>query len=161
MRAGSQGARLAAGPGRRRSPLRARLEARAFGVAVGRLGMSIDNTRILEVAGRRTGTIRATPVRLLEVNGTRYLVGLCIGSEWPANLRAARIAKLRKGRSVVQAEAVELPAGERPTILRAYLMAATRPKTLSLLGGGSRNPTDTHLAAIAADHPVFRIRVID
>ena len=91
----------------------------------------------------------------------RYLVGLCIGSEWPANLRAARIAKLRKGRSVVQAEAVELPAGERPTILRAYLMAATRPKTLSLLGGGSRNPTDTHLAAIAADHPVFRIRVID
>jgi len=42
-------------------------------------------------------------------------------------------------------------------VLRAYLAAATRRKTLDLLGAGRRDPDDAHLHRIAPEHPVFRL----
>ena len=56
------------------SRTRHRLETRFFRVAIERFGAQIDSTWILEVAGRRTGVPRFTPVKLLEVDDERYLV---------------------------------------------------------------------------------------
>ena len=39
-----------------------------------RLGVSIYGSRVLYVRGRTTGQMRSTPVNLLTIDGTRYLV---------------------------------------------------------------------------------------
>jgi hypothetical protein len=134
-----------------------RVESRLFRVAVERLGVEIDHTWILEVPGRRSGLPRFAPVKVLQVEAERFLVSL-YDSDWARNLRAAGgRARLRRRGMIIPALAVELPAPERPAILRAYLAAATRGQTLDILGAGRRDPEEDHLRRIAADHPVFRL----
>jgi deazaflavin-dependent oxidoreductase (nitroreductase family) len=140
----------------------ARLESRLFRIAVERFGLDIDHTWILEVPGRRTGVPRFTPLKVLEVDKEHYLVALHHDSDWPRNLRAAAgSARLRHRRRVIAVDALELPSQERTRILRGYLAAATRGRTLDILGAGRRDPEEGHLRRIAADHPVFRIAVAD
>jgi deazaflavin-dependent oxidoreductase (nitroreductase family) len=135
-----------------------RLESRVFRIAIERFGAKIDNSWILEVAGRRTGVPRYTPVKLLDVDSERFLVALYGDTEWSRNLRAARgRAKLRRRRRILPVLGAELPPDERPRILGAYLATATRPKTVEILGAGRRQPDEVHLQRIAAAHPVFRL----
>ena len=139
------------------SRTRHRLESRIFRIAIERFGAQIDDTWILEVPGRRTGVRRFTPVKVLQVDGERHLVSLPGHTEWARNLRAAGEARLRQRGRILPVRAEELPPAERPPVLRAYLAAATRARTLDLLGAGSRDPDDAHLRRIAADHPVFHL----
>ena len=140
----------------------ARLESRLFRIGVERFGLDIDHTWILEVPGRRTGVPRFTPVKLLEVGNEHFLVALHHGSDWPRNLRAAAgSARLRHRGRIVAVLALELPSQERTPILRRYLASATRGQTLDILGAGRREPEESHLRRIAADHPVFRLTVAD
>ena len=135
-----------------------RVEVRLFRVAVERFGADIDHTWILEVPGRRSGSPRFAPVKLLQVDLDRFLVSLYEDSNWPRNLRAAGgQARLRRRGSALPVTAVELSPPQRPTVLRAYLAAATRGQTLDILGAGRRDPDDDHLRRIAGDHPVFRL----
>jgi deazaflavin-dependent oxidoreductase (nitroreductase family) len=137
-----------------------RLESRVFRVAIEQFGANIDNSWILEVLGRRTGVLRHNPVKLLDVDGERYLVALYGHADWSRNLRAAGgVGQLRHRGRTLSIAAEELPADERPRMLRAYLAAATRRKTLDILGAGRRNPDEEHLRRIALDHPVFRLTV--
>jgi deazaflavin-dependent oxidoreductase (nitroreductase family) len=138
-----------------------RLESRAFRIAVERFGAHIDNTWILELPGRRTGVLHYTPVKLLDVDAERFLVGLYGHTDWSRNLRTSGAGRLRQKGSSLFVRAEELPPAERPRILRAYLAAATRRRTLDILGGGRRDPEETHLRRIAGDHPVFRLTVIE
>jgi deazaflavin-dependent oxidoreductase (nitroreductase family) len=137
-----------------------RLESRVFRVAIERFGVDIDHTWILELPGRRTGVLHHTPVKLLDVDGARYLVALYGQTDWSRNLRAAGGTALLRHRSrTLSIAATELPVVERPRILRAYLDAATRGKTVDILGAGRRDADEGHLRRIAADHPVFRLTV--
>src|SRR5690348_7167755 len=54
---------------------------------VGRLGLGNDGVRILEVKGRSSGAWHPTPVRLLELDGQRYIVALRGETQWVRNLR--------------------------------------------------------------------------
>jgi len=143
------------------SRTRHRLEARLFRIAIERFGAQIDSTWILEVAGRRTAIPRFTPVKLLEVDGERYLVSLSGRTDWSRNLAAAGQAVLRHRGRALPMRAEEVPPPERPRVLRAYLAAATRAATLDLLGAGSREPDEAHLRRIAPDHPVFHLTPLE
>ena len=119
-----------------------------------RLGRDIDGIRELEVAGRRTGKPRRTPVKVLEVDGERYVVSLNGASGWVCNLRERETARLRFGRRVEDVVATEIPDAEKPPIVRAYLRAATRPETRRRL---ARAVPEPGAGPGAASLPVFRL----
>jgi deazaflavin-dependent oxidoreductase (nitroreductase family) len=102
-----------------------------------RLGRDIDGVRELEVAGRRTGRRRRTPVKVLEVEGELYVVSLSGSCGRVCNLRAGRTARLRLGRRVDDVLATELADEQKAPVVRAYLASATRPATRARLGSAS------------------------
>jgi F420H(2)-dependent quinone reductase len=51
-----------------------------------RLGIGVWGLRILEVRGRKTGEPRRTPVNLLTLDGSRYLVAPRGHTQWVRNL---------------------------------------------------------------------------
>jgi deazaflavin-dependent oxidoreductase (nitroreductase family) len=122
------------------------------------LGWTPGNTVTLEVAGRKTGEPRSTVVNSVEVDDERYLVAPRGETEWVRNVRAAGgEAVIRHGkRARVKLE--ELPVSERAPIIAAYL-----PKnaiaTKKHFGVEPDAPIE-EFERVAADHPVFRIRVL-
>lgn len=118
-------------------------------------GIGPQRVVTLEVPGRRSGRTQSLPLVVADLDGTRYLVSM-LGQRagWVANVRAADgMAVLRHGRSE-RVRLVEVPAAQRPAILRRYLDLAP--------GGRPHIPVDRHapdadFEAIAADFPVFRI----
>jgi deazaflavin-dependent oxidoreductase (nitroreductase family) len=110
----------------------------------------------LEVAGRRSGRRISLPVVIADYEGERYLVAMLgDGAAWVANVRAARgRAVLRRGRPE-EVRLEEVAPDDRAPILRRYVEVAP--------GAGAHIPVDRRaplgeFEAIAADHPVFRIR---
>ena len=77
-------------------------------------GVSVLGSRVLTVAGRRSGEPRSVPVNLLDLDGERYLVAPRGNTQWVRNVRAAGTAELRVGRRVERVRLVEVPATERP-----------------------------------------------
>ncbi len=110
-----------------------------------RLGREIDGVRELEAVGRHSGKRRRTPVKVIHLDGKRYIVSLSGPSGWVCNLRARPEATLRFGRAVDEVLAIELGDGEKAPVIRAYRDSATREETRRLL---SRGP---------ASVPVFRL----
>jgi deazaflavin-dependent oxidoreductase (nitroreductase family) len=100
----------------------------------------------LVVAGRRTGKPLEVPVIVAEVDGGRYLVSTRGESDWVRNLRAAGSGELRRKGSSERFTASELPVGERPPVITAYVARAGRT-----VEGYFRTLPDP------ADHPVFRV----
>jgi deazaflavin-dependent oxidoreductase (nitroreductase family) len=128
------------------------------GVVAGltRLGVSVWGSRVLEVKGRTSGEPRRTPVNLLTFDGTRYLVAARGETQWVRNLRVAGDGVLLVGRRRQPFTALELPADEKPEVLRAYLKR-WKAEVGVFFDGASAASSDAELAAIADKHPVFRI----
>jgi deazaflavin-dependent oxidoreductase (nitroreductase family) len=118
--------------------------------------VSVAGSRILEVRGRKTGEPRRTPVNPLALDGTRYLVAPRGQTQWVRNLRAQGEGRLLVGRRAERFAAVELPDGDKPAILRAYL---ERWKWVvgAFFDGVGPDSDDDELRRVAPDHPVFRI----
>jgi deazaflavin-dependent oxidoreductase (nitroreductase family) len=119
-----------------------------------RMGRRPGGAATLMVPGRTTGKPRNTPVNPLEYEGATYLVAPRGHTHWARNLQAAGSGELRMGRKTRQFEASEVPAGERPPIIRAYLDRWGFTKSQFDLRG---DETAEQLAAIAELHPVFRL----
>ncbi|GAB4326779.1 MAG: nitroreductase family deazaflavin-dependent oxidoreductase [Dehalococcoidia bacterium] len=122
---------------------------------VTRLGLSLRGSRVLFVKGRKSGKWRSTPVNPLTVDGARYLVAPRGETHWVRNIRASGEGRLKLGRRTEAIRVEEVPVGERPPILRAYLKR-WRAETGKFFGV-SKDPTDDELERIAPHHPVFRI----
>ncbi len=120
------------------------------------LGVSVMGSRVLEVKGRKSGEWRATPVNLLEVDGTRYLVAPRGRTQWVRNMRVAGGGRLKLGRRTEDFKAAEVPAAESVPILRAYLKKWAWEVGAFFDGVGAK-ASDAELERIAPDHPVFRI----
>ena len=127
-------------------------------LAVGRLGLDDHNgTRVLEVKGRTSGAWRTNPVKLLELDGQRYLVAMYGETQWVRNLRAQGSGRFRLGGQVTDFQAVELAGEEKLPVLRAYfrrwwsLVAPMTPVT-------SPNAADEELTKAAPLYPVFRLQ---
>jgi deazaflavin-dependent oxidoreductase (nitroreductase family) len=128
------------------------------GVVAGltKLGISVWGSRVLEVRGRTSGEPRRTPVNLLTFDGAKYLVAPRGETQWVRNLRAAGDAVLIVGRRRQTFSAQELPDGEKPEVLRAYLKR-WKAEVGVFFDGVSAVSSDEELDRIAPRHPVFRI----
>ncbi|MGG5259030.1 nitroreductase family deazaflavin-dependent oxidoreductase [Phycicoccus avicenniae] len=119
-------------------------------------GVSLLGSRVLTVRGRRSGLPRSTPVNLLVHDGERYLVAPRGNTEWVRNVRAAGEAELRVGRRVERVRLTELPAGERPVVLRVYLRRWGW-EVGRFVEGLTKASSEDQLAAAAPGFPVFRL----
>ena len=122
-----------------------------------RLGRDIDGVRELEVRGRRTGKPRRTPVKVLEVDGERYLVSLYGRSGWVRNLRSQGVARLRFGRDVEEVRAVEVADDEKRPIALAYLAGAGREETRRSLAWAADGVSEEEARRGAVSVPIFRL----
>ena len=122
-----------------------------------RAGISVLGSRVLEVPGRKTGQPHRTPVNLLELEGTRYLVAPRGHTQWVRNLRVSGRGRLLVGRRSEQFAARELSDDEKPPVLRAYLKRWKREVGVFFEGVGPES-SDEELLRVAPDHPVFRIQ---
>ena len=91
--------------------------------ALTRAGISVWGSRELRVRGRASGEWRTTPVNLLTVDRTRYLVAPRGETQWVRNLRAAKQGELRVGRRTEAFTAIEIADDEKPSILRRLSQA--------------------------------------
>ncbi len=121
-----------------------------------RLGISLLGSRILYVRGRTSGEWRTTPVNMLTLNGSRYLVAPRGVTQWVRNLRASGNGELHVGRRVETFTATELSDDEKPAILRAYLKRWGW-EVGRFFEGLNANASEEEVQAVAPGFPVFRI----
>jgi len=93
---------------------------RAFGALVG-LGLGLPHNYLLEVSGRKTGQVRATPVNVLELDGKRFLVAGRGRTQWVRNAEVAGAVVLRKGWRRRTFRLRPLAGREKLAVLSAYL----------------------------------------
>ncbi len=121
-----------------------------------RAGLSVWGSRELRVRGRTSGEWRTTPVNLLTLEGTRYLVAPRGQTQWVRNLRVAGTGELRLGRRTETFRATEVVDAEKTPILRAYLKR-WKAEVGVFFDGVSATSSDDEVLRIAPDHPVFRL----
>ena len=122
-----------------------------------RLGVSVWGSRVLEHRGRVSGRPHRTPVNLLTIDGTEYLVAPRGETEWVRNVRRADgHLVLILGRRRQSRTARELPVAERVPVLRAYLRR-WKFETGMFFAGVTPDSTDAQWADEAARHPVFAL----
>ena len=124
--------------------------------AATRLGVSVWGSRELRVRGRSSGEWRSTPVNLLEVDGTRYLVAPRGDTQWVRNLRVAGGGQLRLGRRTEPFAAHEVPDAEKEPLLREYLRR-WKFEVGQFFDGVSATSPEAELQRIAPAHPIFAI----
>ena len=122
-----------------------------------RRGLSLMGSRVLSVAGRKSGVRRSTVVNVLPMEGERFLVAPRGHTQWTRNLRAAPTAELRVGRRVEVITAQEVPDARKVPVLREYLRRWSW-EVGQFFEGIDHHSTDDQLAAIAPDFPVFEVR---
>lgn len=136
-----------------RGDARARRWARAW-VRIISTGLMPRRWVVLEVRGRRTGTVTRFPLGLADVDGRWYCVSMLGECNWVRNVRAADGRAVLRARRSGPVRLTEVPVADRAPILRRYVQ--------KVLGGRPHIPVDRHrpveaFAAIAAERPVFLI----
>lgn len=124
---------------------------------IGRLGRSAGDVHLLAVRGRTSGRTQVTPVKVLCVDGRRYVVSRYGQTHWARNLRAAPETELRVGSRRELVRALVVAREEAARALREYVRQTSLKSTASLLGVGSADAPDAEFLQSAADHPVFRL----
>jgi deazaflavin-dependent oxidoreductase (nitroreductase family) len=120
-------------------------------------GISVWGSRVLEVRGRKSGDPRRTPVNLLELDGTQYLVSARGNGQWVRNVRAADGSlALLLGHHRDERTAEEVPDSEKSPVLRAYLRK-WKSEVGIFFDGVTANSEESDFQRIAPKHPVFRL----
>ena len=132
----------------------ARILNRAWAIVVS-TGVASNDYVTLEVTGRKSGRIVSFPLVMVIVDGERYLVSMLGDNvQWVRNVRASggKAVLRRGGRENIQLE--EVPADQRPPILKAYLQIATgaRPHV-----SVNKDAPLAEFEKIAPSYPVFRV----
>lgn len=97
-----------------------RIVNRVFGFLV-KIGFGLTHNFLLEVQGRKSGSIYATPVNVLTHENKRYLVAPRGDTQWVRNVVVSQKATLVRGakRENVRMRAIADEA--KPEILKAYV----------------------------------------
>jgi deazaflavin-dependent oxidoreductase (nitroreductase family) len=127
---------------------------RVFGFLVG-LGLGFSHNYLLEVRGRKSGKLYSTPVDLLELGSTRYLVAPRGRTQWVRNAEAAGEITLKKGNTRRKFQLRPIADADKPPILKAYLDNFKREvQTYFPVPAGS--PAEAFVA-IAGNYPAFEL----
>jgi deazaflavin-dependent oxidoreductase (nitroreductase family) len=104
---------------------------------------------LVTVRGRRSGKPITTPINVLELDGSRYLLSPRGETGWSRNLRAVGECSLKQKGTQRRYRALEVPVEERPRLIAAYL-------------DRWGNQTRDQFAKLPdpADHPAFRLEPI-
>ncbi|MEV0249584.1 nitroreductase/quinone reductase family protein [Nocardia sp. NPDC050712] len=120
-------------------------------------GISVMNSRLLAVRGRKSGEWRTTMVNLMvDTDGARYLVAPRGQTQWVKNLRVLGGGELRLGRKTEEFTATEVADADKVPLLRLYLKKWGW-EVGKFFEGITKDATDAELAAIAPGFPVFRV----
>jgi hypothetical protein len=124
-----------------------------------RLGISVWGSRVLRVRGRKSGEWRTSPVNLLTIGHTQYLVAPRGHTQWVRNIRVTGEGELLLGTRKRPFRAVEIADEQKVPILRDYLRR-WKFEVGIFFGGVSAESSDEELRRIAPDHPVFRVEPV-
>ncbi len=128
---------------------------RAFGFVVG-LGLGPSHIHhLLQVRGRKSGKLYATPVDLLELNGKRYLVAPRGRTQWVRNAEAAGEITLKRGSQRERFRLCALSDVEKLPILKAYLDKFRR-EVQRYFAVPAGSPPEA-FAEIATSYPAFEL----
>lgn len=127
---------------------------RVFGLLVG-LGLGFSYNYLLQVRGRKTGRVYATPVNLLELNNKKYLVAPRGRTQWVRNAEHAGEVMLKRGRVRQTLSVRAIPDAEKPRFLKAYLDRFRREvqRYFPVPAGADEQA----FAALVHDYPVFEL----
>jgi len=128
---------------------------KAFGAVVG-WGLGPRDYYLLQVRGRKTGRVFATPVSLVELHGTRFLVAPRGRTQWVRNAEAAGHVTLKRGSSSRRFRLRAVPDADKPPVLRAYL-DRFRPAVQRYFPVTAGSPPEAFVA-IVERYPVFELR---
>lgn len=119
-----------------------------------RRGLGPSEIWLLTTRGRKTGAPRTTPVSLVEIEGTRYLVSPYGTPAWVHNARAAGEVTLQRGKRSETRPIEELAPEEAAPVLKRYVEREriVRP----WFDANAAAPLEAFVAE-AAHHPVFRL----
>jgi hypothetical protein len=120
------------------------------------LGLSVWGSRVLRVRGRKSGEWRSSPVNLLTLSGTRYLVAPRGETQWVRNIRVSGSGELVLGGRVEPIRVVEIADADKLPILRGYLKR-WKFEVGMFFDGVSGSSPEPELRRIAPQHPVFRV----
>lgn len=128
-------------------------------ISAQKLGMGFGDKgpAVLEMRGRKSGKPRFTPVTPMTVDGSRYIVGGLPGSDWAANLCAAGVATLHRGRRTQQVRVTEMPIGQARPLLRAFPIEVPTGVGFMKNAGLVTGPDPDEFEALAGRCPVFRL----
>lgn len=135
-----------------------RIVNRFFGFWIS-LGGGLAHNFLLEVRGRHSGQIYATPVNVLQQGGKRYIVAPRGYTQWVRNVEANGEAALVKGSRHEPVQLRPIDEGSKPEILKAYL-DRFKPTVQRYfpIPAGSRIE---EFVPLAASYPVFEVTETD
>lgn len=127
---------------------------RAFGALVA-LGLCLPHNYLLQVRGRTTGRVHATPVNVLDMRERRFLVAGRGRTHWVRNAEVAGEVVLKRGSSSQRFRLRPVPGSEKPAILSAYLdrFRPTVQRYFPVRAGS----TPEAFTAIVDRYPVFEL----
>lgn len=118
------------------------------------LGVGASYRYVLTVRGRKSGVLRSTPVDVVDVSGTRWLVAGYGPANWVGNARAAGEVTLSRGGHTTRYKVSDAAARDAVPVLRAYLAAVRVVRPYFDAAPGA---PDDALAAELPRHPVLRL----
>jgi deazaflavin-dependent oxidoreductase (nitroreductase family) len=127
---------------------------RVMGYLAG-LGVGPKFIYLLQVRGRKSGKIYASPVNLMEVGGKQILVAPRGRTQWVRNAEAAGEITLKRGSFSRKFGLQPIVDGEKPEILKEYLDGyASAVKKFFPVAPGSPAAA---FQDIAGNYPVFEL----
>jgi deazaflavin-dependent oxidoreductase (nitroreductase family) len=124
------------------------------------VGIPLGPNALLSVRGRKSGSMRTTPVAVVELEGRRWIVGTFGEVNWVRNLRAAGEGTITMGKRRLDVRAHELSKVEAVAFFEQVLGPYVRrlpvgALMLKLLHAGD---VLTDPAGAAEKRPVFELR---
>ena len=131
---------------------------RVFGWMVG-AGLGLRHNYLLEVTGRKSGSVYATPVNVLVIDDRTFLVCPRGRAQWVLNAEASGQVWLKKGSVRTRYAIRVVPEADKPELLRTYLdrFKLTVQRYFAVPAG---SPASS-FAPIANRYPVFELLVAD